>query len=354
MVDEPVPKLPQPPPMTRTRPTAYSDPVPNDAPPHISDIVRSAAAHVAGGSAAVVVRTEGVGALADDLIVTGAFNGDGTMGGPWQIDHGDVEQRVGLILALDTINFGSGWHTIISKRPGLSGSTSMATALREWVAAEGSIRADRLRALQPADTHAIFDQPSDDPEIARLMTMQARALADLGELVDEDYDGSFLALVEDADGSSSRLVGILRTMPSFDDVATWHGTDVPILKRAQLAAADLHRNFGGDGPGRFDDLDRLTAFADNLVPHVLFIDGVLTFDDELRDRIDRGELLEPGSIDEVEIRVVGLHAVELLRSALRSRGLEIPSWELDGILWQRGAGPTYKAVPRHRARSPYY
>ncbi len=40
-------------------------------------------------------------------------------------------------------------------------------------------------------------------------------------------------------------------------------------------AADLAAAFRGQGPGRFRDLDRLTLFADNLVPHVLRREGVL-------------------------------------------------------------------------------
>lgn len=322
--------------------------------PHICDVVRAAAAQVAGGSTFVSIIDDGIGPLAGALIEQRAFSDGGSLGGPWMIDEDDIELRVALVLSLDTINFGSGWHTVISKRPGLSGSTSMATSFRQWAASGPAFDAERLRRLRAEDAHEIFDQPHGDPEVARLMQMQARALADLGDLVIERYDGTFTALVEDACRSASGLVEILRTMPSFDDVATWNGIDVPILKRAQLAAADLHRNFDGTGPGRFDDLDRLTAFADNLVPHVLHIDGVLHVDPDLRARIDTGVLLEPGSCEEVEIRAVGLHAVELLRAELRSRGFDVPSWELDGVLWQRGAGSTYKAVPRHRARSPFY
>ncbi len=60
---------------------------------------------------------------------------------------------------------------------------------------------------------------------------------------------------------------------------------VPFLKRAQIAAADLQRA----GVVRFDDIDRLTMFADNLVPHVLRLDGILEFDPDLVARIKRGD-----------------------------------------------------------------
>jgi len=71
-----------------------------------------------------------------------------------------------------------------------------------------------------------------------------------------------------------------------------------------IAAADLHRA----GVARFADLRALTMFADNLVPHVLRLDGVLAFDPDLVDRIDREELIAHGSPEEVEIRACAVHA----------------------------------------------
>ena len=83
---------------------------------------------------------------------------------------------------------------------------------------------------------------------------------------------------------------------------------VPFLKRAQIAAADLARA----GVAAFHDLDRLTMFADNLVPHVLRIDGVLTYDPDLVVGSSSGELIEHDSPEEIEIRACALHAVELI------------------------------------------
>ena len=112
--------------------------------------------------------------------------------------------------------------------------------------------------------------------------------------------------------------------------------------------------FAGGGPGRFDDLDRLTIFADNLVPHVLRVDGVLRYDRALADRIDREELLAPGSPEEVEIRAVAVDAVERLGEQLRAAGHPVTSMGLDQVLWRRGGGPRYKSIPRHRARTRAY
>ena len=121
---------------------------------------------------------------------------------------------------------------------------------------------------------------------------------------------------------------------------------MPFFKRAQLAAGDLHLQ--GIAPA--DDVAALTLFADNLVPHVLRIDGVLAFDAELVARIDRGELIAHDAPEEVEIRACAVHAVELLVAAHGAT----TATAVDNALWHRGAQPRYKAHPRHRARTTAY
>ncbi len=324
----------------------------------ILDEVRDRCAEVSAGAELVRVDHDAIPAYADRLAAEG-HGRDIEPPDPWLATGGDAEWRAGLVLALDAVNFGSGYHPVVTKRPGMSGAVTMATALREHAeraAADGrsALAAEELAGLSPADAHRIFGQPCDDGPVDELMGHFATALADLGRLVAERYDGRYLALVDDADRSAARLVGLLDRMPSFHDVARWHELEVPFYKRAQLAAADLSRAFDGTGPGRFDDLAELTAFADNLVPHVLRVDGVLGYDPDLAATIDAGTRLEAGSPAEVEIRAAGVHAIELLCAELAATGRVVTPQELDFVLWFRGGAPRYKAVPRHRARSTYY
>ena len=84
-------------------------------------------------------------------------------------------------------------------------------------------------------------------------------------------------------------------MPLYRDVARYDDFEVSFYKRAQITACDLAAAFDGRGHGRFGDLDRLTMFADNLVPHVLRCEGVLVYTPELAARVDAGALLPHGS-----------------------------------------------------------
>ena len=249
-----------------------------------------------------------------------------------------LEERAAFSLTLNAINFGSGWFPTLRKPSGLSGFRTIEAGLRArgpWTAAE-------LCELETNEVAATFGQ---DPA-HELMALFTLALRELGERLTVEYFGRFLGLVNAAEGSAERLVETLASWPTWRDVSPYHGAPVPFFKRAQIAAADLH--LAGIAPA--EDIDRLTLFADNLVPHVLRLDGVLQFDERLVGRIDAGFLLEHDSPEEVEIRACALHAVELLVDVRGDTNAAI----VDNILWNRGALQRYKDRPRHRARTTAY
>jgi hypothetical protein len=137
-------------------------------------------------------------------------------------------------------------------------------------------------------------------------------------------------------------------------VHNYKGRKVPFYKRAQLTAANLWVAFGGRGLGHFDDLERLTIFADNLVPHVLRLDGVLLYEETLASRIEAEELISAGSAEEVEILACAVQVVELLKRELHELGRGVSAMGLDYLLWNLGQQPYYKARLRHRTRTVVY
>jgi hypothetical protein len=264
------------------------------------------------------------------------------------------EATLAYVVTLDAVNFGSGWFPFLRKRPGCSGYFTVALALAERCDARGPWSAAELRGIEAAELAGVLGQDLAVPEVRELVGLFASALRDLGALLETRHAGSFAALVEAAGGRAARLLELLAEMPFYRDVASLDGREVPFYKRAQITAADLHQAFGGRGPGRFVDLDSLTIFADNLVPHVLRLEGVLAYEPALVDRIEAGELLAPGSREEVEIRACAVHAVERVAEAAARLGAATPVWRLDEILWWRGQHPEFKARPRHRTRSVFY
>lgn len=250
------------------------------------------------------------------------------------------EAAAAFAICMNAINFGSGWWPTIRKRPGHSGYATMAAGVRDRFEAMNPWSADELRAMDAAAIAVVVGQDPEHP----LMAQFAAALRDVGEHVAREHGGAFLGPARVA-ASVPALAETFATWDAFADTSTYEHRAVPFFKRAQLAAADLHRAGIAELPG----LERLTAFADNLVPHVLRVDGILGLDPGLTARIEAAELLEHGSPEEVELRAAAVHAVELLAAACPLTPVEI-----DGVLWNRGRGPRYKALPRPRSRNTAY
>jgi hypothetical protein len=314
--------------------------------------VRAGCAAVAASARFVRIRDERIGPVAAGLAEAGV------PAPAWDRAHhfiGNPADTAAFVLALDSVNFGSGWWPVLRKRPEHSGYLTIAASLTERFRERGAWSAEELVGLTPGACAEVFGQDPAGPA-ADLMALYARALKDLGRFLLRDWDGDPLGPFVAADGSAERLVALLLRMPLFRDAAAHGGAVVPILKRAQLLAADaaLALPLAGSGAAAFGDLDRLTIFADNLVPHVLRLQGVLAYDPLLLARIERCDLIPPGSAEETEIRAVALHAAELLVAELRRLGSPATAAQLDGLLWQRGQDPAIKAHPRHRTRTTAY
>lgn len=255
----------------------------------------------------------------------------------------DREARAAFAICLNAINFGSGWWPTIRKRPGHSGFFTVAAGVTERFRRQGPWRAEELLAITAPEVAAALGQDPGHP----LMEQFAAALRDVGAHLLAEHGGSCATAVAAAGGSAPALAGLLAGWDAFADVSVYDGRDVPFFKRAQLAAADLDRA----GVAALRDVSRLTAFADNLVPHVLRVDGVLRLDPELSAAIEAERLLVHGSPPEVELRACAVHAVELLAAATGGR-LSPP--EIDSALWNRGRDRRYKSIPRPRSRNTAY
>jgi Arc/MetJ family transcription regulator len=241
---------------------------------------------------------------------------------------GEPEQVARHVLVLDAINFGSGWFPTLRHGSTAAMTERLTADVRRrgcpWSAAE-------LRAMRPGDIAGVLGEDAGHP----LMKHYAEGLRQLGAFLG---DRDALDLVAGAGGSAARFArSLAEGMPYFAD----HG----FFKRAQITANDLVLA----GVARFADVDELTVFADNMLPHVLRLDGVLVLDEELAARIDRGELLEPGAAMERELRACAVHACEQL-----ARRFGVPPRLLDNWLWNRGFEAPYAERPAHLTRTVFY
>jgi hypothetical protein len=214
--------------------------------------------------------------------------------------EGGKDDVARYVLILDAINFGSGWFTALG-----TDTNALTTRLTAYTRARGAPWSiEQLRALT---AHEVGNALGTDPH-HELTRLYAAALNQLGHWLPQPLGDS-------AEDLAERLT----RMPFFDDTGYY--------KRAQIAANDLHLA----GVAEFPDIDRLTIFADNLVPHVLRHAGVLSYSDELSERIDAGVELPVGSRFEQEIRACAVHACELQAARLKVAPALLDNW-----LWNRG------------------
>jgi Potential Queuosine, Q, salvage protein family len=253
------------------------------------------------------------------------------------------ERAAAYWLTLNSVNFGSGWFPTLLKMPGMTGYRTIKAGIDRRFKDDGPWSAQKLQRITMAEISTLMMQEPDHP----LMPLFKASMRDLGAHIETDFDGQFTNVIDAAGQHAVRVVETVSAWDCFTDVSKYQGRDVPFLKRAQIAAADLQRAGAAD----WLDIDRLTLFADNLVPHVLRLDGVLSFDDALVEQIAQEQLIEHGSPQEVEYRACALHAVELIADAT-DRALS-PA-VIDELLWNRGQQAHYKAVPRPRSRSTAY
>ena len=245
---------------------------------------------------------------------------------------GEPEEVARYVLVLDTVNFGSGWFDSLDLPPGQSGTVAVTRALTEHARRRGGTwNADELRAMTTGGIARVLGQAAAHP----LMGLYAEALVGLGAWLGGE---GALVRIAAARGSADAFARSLADgMPFFDDVGFY--------KRAQITANDLVHA----GVAEFEDVDALTVFADNLVPHVLRGDGVLRYAPELAERVDAGIPLEPGGAMEVEIRACAVHACELI-----ARDLAVAPRTLDNWLWNRGEDEPSALGRPHRAQTVFY
>jgi Queuosine salvage protein len=184
----------------------------------------------------------------------------------------------------------------------------------------------------------------------QLLDKRAGILREVGETLVERYDGRFSNVFLAAsprlyDNGSGFLELLVRDFPRFDDTAEYGGQTVHFWKLAQLSAWILEASLPG-GTG-FDDLDRLTAFADYIVPAALRVLGITRYSAELEAAVCGWQPIEAGSPWEVEIRAHTIYACDELRrliNELRPPELQVIVPQVDARLW----------VPFHRTHYPHH
>ncbi|KAJ2390851.1 hypothetical protein H4S02_001631 [Coemansia sp. RSA 2611] len=287
------------------------------------------------------------------------------------------------IFVVDTLNF-SFWsaraspaeqYTVTLDGHAYRGYWSLCAAINR--ALRESVEITRAAYYAGASTDQLAhvfrtDQP-DLQEPIPLLDQRVHALNEAGRVLLAKYGGKFANVVAAAQGSAQRLVElVVREFACFRDEHEFQGRRVALYKRAQILVADIWACFEGRGLGRFDDIDRITMFADYRVPQALCHFGALEYSPRLREYLRRSEVAvrqgtretqppEPGMLPtghawELEIRGNSIWAVELIRRHMRAAGADVNAILIDFYMWDyaKAHAEAMGAEPIHLTRSIYY
>ena len=95
-----------------------------------------------------------------------------------------------------------------------------------------------------------------------MLDERIKVLREAADVLFEHFEMSPAKVLERANHSAAGLVNLLAEhFPSFRDETRFEGRRILFMKRAQIFAADVWACFNGEGPGFFNDIEKITMFA---------------------------------------------------------------------------------------------
>jgi hypothetical protein len=165
-------------------------------------------------------------------------------------------------------------------------------------------------------------------------------LHEVGGVLAAKYDGRFSNFVHSCspklyDNGNGLIDRMVKEFPRFNDVSMYDGHEIKFYKLAQLGIWMLYRQIRKGG-FRLEDPEKMTAFADYIVPAALRILGILKYSPALEHTINTYQLIPRDSTQEIEIRAHLLYATALLReevNKIRPPELQVIIPQIDARLW---------------------
>ncbi|KAF1989304.1 hypothetical protein K402DRAFT_410942 [Aulographum hederae CBS 113979] len=193
-----------------------------------------------------------------------------------------------------------------------------------------------------------------------LLSARYDCLKEAGLVLCQKFDSSISVLISKANNSAAGLVNLLaENFASFNDEAKFDRKKVRLLKRAQIFVADVWAAFEEESYGDFDDIEKITMFADYRIPQMLHTLGCISYSPPLDQAIRNQELIESGHSWELQLRGCSIWCVELIRRQIVQKH---PETKVNAILIDFFLYDTMKElerdgkeqIPHHRTRSIWY
>ncbi len=174
-----------------------------------------------------------------------------------------------------------------------------------------------------------------------MLDERVEVLQAVGKTLAERYDGRFHNFVQSAsprlyDEGRGLVDKLVKEFPRFNDVSTYDGREIKIYKLTQLGFWMLYATLGRSGGFRLEDPEKMTAFADYIVPVALRVMNILRYSPALEAAINGGKLIPRDSPQEIEIRAHTIYATVLLCEEVnqrRPKDKQVIIPQIDARLW---------------------
>ncbi|HYL13343.1 MAG TPA: queuosine salvage family protein [Terriglobales bacterium] len=263
---------------------------------------------------------------------------------PFGIGERDPDEAIDFLMVADVVDFAfTDFKTNVKFQVDFAGrrwsdSEAMFACLKR--ASDQGIpilEGKYLAAVTRTDLEHIFRGNIEMP----MLDERAEILHQVGSVLEGHYAGRFHNFVKSSspklyDNGKGLVDRLVAQFPRFRDVSNYDGNEIKIYKLAQLGIWMVYSALHPGGRFRLDDAEKMTAFADYIVPAALRVMGILNYSSTLEKTIDQRHMIPRDSTQEIEIRAHTLCATALLReevNKLRPADLEVIIPQIDARLW---------------------
>lgn len=212
-----------------------------------------------------------------------------------------------------------------------------------------------LSTVTKAELQHIFRGNIEIP----MLEERVEILQEVGKKLAADYGGRFYHFVESAsprlyDNGRGLVDKLVQEFPRFNDVSRYDGHEVKFYKLAQLGYWIIYGALQRSGAFRLEDPEKLTAFADYIVPVALRVMNILRYSPELEEAIQSHKMIARDSREEIEIRAHTIHATALLCEEVNKRRpqeMQVIIPQIDARLWSHYHTTVW---PHHLTRTIMY
>jgi hypothetical protein len=263
---------------------------------------------------------------------------------PFGVDSGDPNETIDFVLVADSIDTAftdfsthEKFQVDFARQHWSDSEAEFACLKRAMDSGIPILDGKFLAKISRAELDGIFAGNIKMPMLDEKLTV----LNQVGAVLAEKYDGRFHNFVhacspllyDHGDGLIERMV---KEFPRFNDVSQFEDHEIKFYKLPQLGIWMLYSTLHKFGKFRLDDPDKMTAFADYIVPVALRLLGITAYSTELETAINKHQLIPRDSRQEIEIRAHCLYATALLTEEInkvRAPNQQVIIPQIDARLW---------------------